>query len=259
MSDKILLEAVPPLATVTLNRPARLNALDEAVWRLLAETVAGLDARDEIGAVVIRGAGDRAFSAGADVSEFSGRRSGIEQARVYGDSLVGAMTALAKCRHPTIAQISGICVGGGLELALACDLRICTQTSRFGVPVSRLGLTMSYAELGFLQRAVGPAVAAEILLAGEVFGAKRALRWGLVGRVVADEQLEHEVADLAAHVLAGAPLVHRWHKKFIRRLQDPTPLSDSEIDEGYACFGTEDYRRGVEAFLRKDKPKFEGR
>ncbi len=259
MTDKILVDATTPLATVTLNRPERLNALDKESWRLLGEAFKALDANDEVRCIVVRGAGDRAFCAGADVAEFAEQRSDIERATAYGKIELAGIEAAMTCRHPTVAQIHGVCVGGGLEVALACDLRVCAQSSRFGVPVNQLGLTMSYGELALLQRTVGPAAASEILLSGEVFGADRALALGLVGRVVPDDQLDSEVATLTELIVTRAPLVNRWHKKFIRRLEDPAPLTDVEIAEGYACFGSEDYRTGFQAFLDKRTPKFEGR
>ncbi len=259
MADKILVDATAPLATLTLNRPERLNALDEESWRLLGEIFDALDADDAVRCVVVRGAGDRAFCAGADVAEFAETRSDIERATAYGKIELAGIAAAMSCRHPTVAQIHGVCVGGGLEVALACDLRVCAESSRFGAPVNQLGLSMSYGELGLLQRTVGAAAASEILLSGEVFGADRALRLGLVGRVVADDQLNDEVASLTQLIVDRAPLVNRWHKKFIRRLDDPAPLTEGEIAEGYACFGTEDYQTGFQAFLDKRKPKFEGR
>lgn len=259
MADKILVDTSGPLATVTLNRPERLNALDEESWRLLGEAFEALDANDEVRCIVVRGGGDRAFCAGADVAEFAERRSNVERATAYGKVELAGIQAATACRHPTVAQIHGVCVGGGLEVALACDLRVCAESSRFGVPVNQLGLSMSYGELELLQRTVGSAAASEILLSGEIFDADRALRLGLVGRVVADADLESAVAALAGLIVERAPLVNRWHKKFIRRLEDPAPLTDAEIAEGYACFGTGDYRSGFQAFLDKRKPKFEGR
>jgi len=169
------------------------------------------------------------------------------------------MTAVAECRHPTIALIQGACVGGGLELACGCDLRICGAGSRFGVPINRLGLTMAYVELRGLMDLVGPAGALEILLEGRIFGAERALQLGLVNRITDDDKVETEARETARRIADGAPLVARWHKKFVRRLLDPRPLTPAEADESYAAVGTEDYRVGVRAFLAKQKPRFEGR
>ena len=258
MSPSILVERAGSVATVTLNRPERLNALDLASWRRLAAVAKELDGDLSLRCVVLRGAGDKAFAAGADISAFQRERASMAQARIYGEALHGAMVAIAGCRHPTIAQIKGVCVGGGLELASSCDLRICGESSRFGVPVKQLGLTMSYGELKALVELVGPAGAREILLEGAIFGAERALRLGLVNRIVPDAEVETEVAATVARIAEGAPLVARWHKKFIARLTDPRPLTEEEFEEGFASIATEDYRTGVEAFLAKRKPQFRG-
>jgi enoyl-CoA hydratase/carnithine racemase len=171
----------------------------------------------------------------------------------------GTLAAIRDCRHPIVALIEGVCVGGGLEIASLCDIRICGASSRFGVPVNRLGLVMAHAELAGLVRLVGPAIAAEIVLEGRVFGADEARDKGLVTRVAADGEVEAEAYAAARRIAAGAPLVARWHKKFLRRLADPTPLSQAEIDEGFACFGTADFATGIRAFLAKTEPEFEGR
>ncbi|HSS64878.1 MAG TPA: enoyl-CoA hydratase-related protein, partial [Gammaproteobacteria bacterium] len=153
----------------------------------------------------------------------------------------------------------GICVGGGLEIACCCDIRICGASSRFGVPVNKLGLVMSPAELRGLVRLVGRATALEVLLEGRIFDAGEAFAKGLVNRVVADDQVESKTEEFVSRVVEGAPLVARWHKRFVRRAEDPTPLTEEEIDEGYQCFGTEDFQIGYKAFLRKEKPRFVGR
>jgi enoyl-CoA hydratase/carnithine racemase len=158
-----------------------------------------------------------------------------------------------------IAEISGMCVGGGLELATCCDLRIAGESARFGIPVKRLGLVVAYSELKPLLELVGPANAMEILLEGQIFGAQRAYDMGLINRVVPDDGVGAEVEASAARICEGAPLVARWHKKFTRRLMEAEPLSPEEVDESYACFGTEDFRTGYQAFLAKTKPAFRGR
>jgi enoyl-CoA hydratase/carnithine racemase len=169
------------------------------------------------------------------------------------------MESIARCRHPTVALIRGACVGGGLEIAAMCDLRICGESSRFGIPVNKLGLTMAYGELMGLLALVGRAVALEILLEGRVFDAGEALRKGLVNRVVPDAKVEDEAYATARRIAEGAPLVNRWHKQFIERLAVTANVTPEEWDEGFACFDTEDYREGVEAFLNKRKPDFRGR
>ena len=148
-------------------------------------------------------------------------RSTPEQAKAYGEVLHRTLTALKTCRHPTLAQIEGICVGGGLEIAALCDLRICGESSRFGVPISRLGLVMAYPEIDGLKRLVGRAATLEILLEGRVFGAAEAKDKGLVNRVVPDAEVAAEARATAERIAAGAPLVARWHKKFLRPAGGP--------------------------------------
>mgnify|MGYP001568027076 FL=1 len=259
MSDPVYFERDGFIATVVLNNPEKLNALSFAMWMRLGEIVRELEADDGVRCIVLRGAGEQAFAAGADISEFEKTRANARVAKDYGDKIEGTMRAVAECRHPTVAMIHGACVGGGLEIASQCDLRICGASSRFGIPINKLGLVVGYGEMHALIDLVGRATALEILLEGRVFGAEEAKDKGLVNRVVADDQVEAEALATAARIAAGAPLVARWHKKFARRLADPRPLTDAERDEGYACFDTEDYRTGFKAFLAKQKPQFKGK
>ena len=169
------------------------------------------------------------------------------------------MQAVARCRHPVIALIRGACVGGGLEIAAMCDLRICGESSRFGVPIKNLGLTMGYGELQGVLAVVGRAVALEILLEGRVFDAARSARQAAgQPRGRRRRGRARSLCD-GARIAAGAPLVARWHKQFIERLNPMPQVSAQEWNEGFACFDTEDYRIGVEAFLAKTKPEFKGR
>ena len=258
-AEPILLGRDGAIATVTLNNPDKLNALSFGMWARLGEIMRKLEAEDGVRCIVLRGAGEKAFAAGADISEFETTRTNSKVAKDYGDTIEGTMRAVKECRHPTVAMIHGVCVGGGLEIASQCDLRICGASSRFGIPINKLGLVVGYGEMQALIELVGRATALEILLEGRVFGADEAKQKGLVNRVVADDQVESEALAAAGRIAAGAPLVARWHKKFARRLADPRPLTEAERDEGYACFDTEDYRIGVKAFLVKQKPQFEGK
>jgi enoyl-CoA hydratase len=257
--DPVLVARDGAIATVTLNNPGRLNALNKSMWQRLGEIMRELSHDDALRCVVLRGAGDKAFAAGADIAEFATERADSKQAKPYGDLIHQTMQAVAGCRHPTVALIQGACVGGGLEIAAMCDMRICGTSSRFGVPINRLGLTMAYGELQGLLALAGRAVTLEILLEGRVFDAAEALHKRLVNRVVPDDKVEEEAYAAAARIAAGAPLVARWHKQFIARLSVKATLAPSEWDEGFACFDTEDYKTGVAAFLAKRKPQFGGR
>jgi enoyl-CoA hydratase len=259
MSELILVERDGPITTVVLNRPEKLNALTKAMWRSLGETIVALDRGDDVRCIILRGAGESAFSPGNDIGEFATERANKAQAIAYGHAMHTTASALASCRHPLVAQIHGICVGGGLEIAALCDLRICGVSSRFGAPVKNLGLVMAYPEMAPLVRVVGAAVALEILLEGRIFDAQEALAKRLVTRVVPDDQVAAEARATAQRIAEGAPLAARWHKKFARRLADPRPLTDAEYDECYDCFDTEDFRIGYEAFLTKRKPTFPGK
>jgi enoyl-CoA hydratase/carnithine racemase len=257
--SEVLVERDGDIATVVLNRPAKLNALTRPMWRMLGDAFESLSADDSVRCVVVRGAGERAFSPGNDISEFETQRSDKAQAIDYGRDMHRTAQAIADCRHPVVARIHGICVGGGLEIAALADLRICGASSRFGAPIKNLGLVMAYAEMAPLVKLVGEAAALEILLEGRIFDAAEARDKGLVTRVVPDDRVGAEVDETARRIADGAPLVARWHKKFARRLGDPRPLSDAELDECFDCFDTEDFRIGYAAFLAKRAPRFEGR
>ena len=259
MAEHIAVFRDGPIATVVLNRPEKLNALTKAMWQALGEAIATLSADDSLRCIVLRGAGEKAFSPGNDIGEFAAARANKEQAIAYGHSMHAALRALESCRHPLVAQIHGICVGGGLEIAALCDLRICGTSSRFGAPIKNLGLVMAYAEMAPLVRLVGPAIALEILLEGRVFDAAEAKEKGLVTRVVPDADVAAEAQAAAQRIADGAPLAARWHKQFARRLADPRPLSEAERGACFDCFDTEDFREGYAAFLAKRKPEFRGR
>jgi len=259
MPGEILLVRDDPIATVTLSNPDKLNALDIAMWKRLGEVMRELDADKALRAIVIRGAGEKAFAAGADISEFGKTRKNAKVAKKYGEQLEATMDAIARCRHPIVAMIHGACAGGGVEIITQCDLRICGVSSRFGNPISKLGLVVGYSEMAGLIDLVGRAAAMEILLEGRILGAAEAKDMGLVNRVVADDKVEEEATAAARRIAAGAPLVARWHKKFARRLAQPRAITKSERNEAYACYDTEDFKIGVKAFLAKQKPEFKGK
>lgn len=258
MPKPILVERDGAIATIVLNNPDKRNALAKDSWTKLAYDVAQLSLDDSVRCIIVRGAGDRAFAAGADISEFPELRVNSAQAKEYGDANRLALDVLRSCVHPTIAMIHGACTGGGLEIACCCDIRISGASGRFGVPINRLGHAFAYPELQAVIATVGRAMVLELLLEGRIMEAAEAERRGLVNRVVADDALANEVRTTAERIAAAAPLSNRASKKFVNRLGDPTPLSEAEILESYAACDSEDYAEGVRAFLAKRPPVFKG-
>ena len=261
MSGQIVLVRDGHVATVMLDNPPKLNALTVAMWQELACIMRELSADDALRCIVLRGAGDKAFAAGADIAEFATVRHTREQGVVYHrEHVFGALQAVAECRHPVVAMIHGPCVGGGLELTCQCDLRISGESGRFGVPINRLGFSIAYDELAAVLPVVGRTAALEILLEGRVWDAREAYAKGLLTRVAPDEKLAEETHAAVERICAGAPLVARWHKQFIRRLTPPAaPLTAQEINDSFAYFNSADFRIGYKAFMRKQKPKFTGK
>ena len=261
MTPEVIVTRDGALVTVALHNPGKLNALTLAMWQSLKRELQALSADDTVRCIVLRGSGTEAFAAGADIAEFSSVRDNAEQGRVYHrEHVAGALNALSDCRHPIVGMIQGPCVGGGLEIACQCDLRIAGESARFGVPINRLGFAIAYDELAAILPVVGRAVALELLVEGRVWDAAEAHAKGLITRVVGDRELEERAYATARTIAAGAPLVARWHKQFVRKLTPgPVPLTGAELDANFDYFGTEDYRIGYEAFMKKLKPKFVGR
>lgn len=256
--SEIRLEKHDVIATVTLSNPGKLNAVNVAMWQGLADVFALLSADEDLRCVIVRGDGHN-FAAGADIEEFSSVRSSMAQGIAYHqETTARALKAIADCLHPTIAAIEGVCVGGGLEIACACDLRIASPSARFGIPINRLGFSMAPDELRHLLQLVGKAATLEILLEGRVFDAAEAKGKGLLHRIVADVPAETQKS--AERIAQGAPLAARMNKKMIRRLAiQPQPLSEQEIAEAFAFLASQDYREGVQSFLNKTRPIFLGK
>lgn len=253
----ILLDRDGGLATVTLFNPGKLNAIDAAMWLRLAVVFAELDADASLRAIVVRGEGS-AFAAGGDLDEFRDARATVDKALAYHEAVGTALTAVESCRHPTVAMILGACVGGGLEIACACDLRIAGESARLGAPINKLGFSMYPGELAGLLKLAGPAVAKEILLEGRLLTAREAYEKGLLTRVIPDKLAESEAVATAKRIADGAPLAARAHKQWIARLLNDRPLTDEEKRASFAFLDSADYAEGLAAFAEKRRPDFKG-
>ena len=245
------------IATVCLTGEGAYNPLSVAHWKGLTQAFNDVLQIRGIRVVVIRGEGGN-FAAGADITEFATQRSNRELGTHYHELIVySALEAIFSCPIPTLAIIEGVCVGGGLEIAASCDCRIASQSSRFGIPINRLGFPLAHRELQMLLGWLGPAVALEILLEGRIWDSSEALQKGLVGRVVPDVDIEMEGYRMAERIAAGSPQTARANKRWVRRfMQNPAPLTQEELYEHYAFFESGDYHEGMRAFLAKEKPCF---
>ena len=257
--DLLLVERDGPIATVIFNRPEQRNAVNLAVWRGIGDVMNELSADDDLRCIVLRGAGEKAFVAGADISEFENERKGRAKGKIYGTAVTTGLHAIGECRHPTVAMIKGFCIGGGVEIATRCDIRVCGTSSKFGIPSNKLGLVVSHAELEALVAVVGRGFAYEILLRGEIFGADEAHRMGLVQHLVADDEVEATSLEIAKGIAARAPLTNRWHKEAILRLDDPAPITEAERDSAYNCYDSADFLEGYRAFMEKRQATFKGK
>ena len=258
MTDLVLLSRDGDIATVALNRGARMNAFNLAMWDALKAVMTEVNSDASLRCVVLRGAGEAPFGAGADIAEFETVRADAAQARAYARRVDAAMEAVADCPWPTLAMIRGACVGGGLELAVNCDLRICAEEARFGIPINRIGHCLPMPAMRALVALVGRSATLEILLEGRILTASEAKDISLVNRVVPEADLEAEAAALAARIARGAPLAARGHKRLARRAEDPRPLTEADLMAAFEVCDSADYREGVRAFLAKEKPVFKG-
>ncbi len=256
--ETIKLEKRDAVAILTINRPDKLNALSSAVHKEGVEALNELKYDDSIRVAVITGAGEKSFIAGADISEFEGKTPITQRSTFFETTLFNSIDAFPK---PVIAMINGFCLGGGNELALACDLRICSENARFSQPEINLGIMPGGGGTQRLTRLIGEGRSMEIMLTGDMIDAETAHRFGLVNHVYPADQLEIETMKLASKIAEKAPIALQLCKEAVKF------ASRSNLDEGLRrevdlfaiCFSTEDKVEGVSAFLEKRKPEFKGR
>jgi enoyl-CoA hydratase len=247
------------IATVTFNRPERRNAFDLSMWRGLRQIMQDLSADDSLRCVVLRGAGDKAFSAGADIGTFAQERGTVEREAEYAHVLDESMQSIRLCRHPVVAMIMGYCLGGGAGIATMCDFRVGGEAMRMGITARNLGVWYPYAEIDPIITLAGTGVASEMLIEGRIFSGREAYEKGLLSRLVADDRVEAEALALARRIAEGAPLSARYHKAAIRRLQSHTPITREEERATSDFTRTEDFQNACRSFLAKQKPEFRGR
>jgi enoyl-CoA hydratase len=254
----LLLERRGRVAIITINRPEKRNALNIKTREEGAALIEELRNDDSVNVVVITGAGDKAFIAGADIAEFAGRSAQMQRDVMVQRSLFNAIDTFPK---PVIAMVNGYCLGGGCEVALACDIRIASETASFGQPEINLGIIPGGGGTQRLTRLVGEGRAMEMILSGQIIDAKTAFEIGLVNHVVPADQLEARTIELANTIVEKGPIAVRLAKEAVKI------ASRSNLDEGLRrevdlfalCFATEDKDEGVNAFLEKRKPVFKGR
>ncbi|OAI43457.1 enoyl-CoA hydratase [Verrucomicrobia bacterium SCGC AG-212-E04] len=247
------------VTTVTLRNPGKLNAISIEMWRAIEQAFTSLSADESVRCIVVRGA-DGNFAAGADIAQFPKARGDLEQLQVFHREIIApSLRAIVDCAHPLVALIEGFCIGGGLEIAACCDLRIAGASSRFGAPIHKLGFAMAPDELRALLSVASRATALELLLEGRILDALEARERGLVTRVVVDDGVAAEAYATAARIAAMAPLANRISKRLVRRLAPAAdPLSEAEIEESFAYWNSHDHHEGVTAFLEKRPPLFRG-
>jgi enoyl-CoA hydratase len=254
--ELVLVERDGAVAVVLLNRPKQLNALSDELMTELVEALEELDRDDRIRCIVL-GGGQRAFAAGADIAQLA-QATPIE---MYGQRRVDQWDRIRALRTPLVAAVSGFCLGGGCELAMACDLIVASETAQFGQPETGLGLIPGAGGTQRLTRAVGKAIAMDVILSGRFLSAAEALRAGLVARVVAKEAWLEEAKRVALDIASKGPVANRLAKEAIdRAFEGPLTLGvEYERRLLYLALASQDAKEGLQAFLEKRRPEFEGR
>ena len=258
--DSLLSEVREGVAWITFNNPARHNAMSQEMWDGAADLLDQYAAAPAVRAIVLTGSGNRAFVAGADISKFESQRSSEEARASYDRSVNGFHVSLLRVAKPTIARIDGYCIGGGLAIAISCDIRVCSNKSTFGVPAAKLGIGYKFKGIRELERLVGPAFTAEIFYTGRQFDAEEARVMGLINRVVPEAELDETVGDLVGRIARNAPLSIKAVKEALIELGKPE--ADWDLSAHQATVkqtGTSaDYIEGRSAFMEKRPPRFIG-
>ena len=261
LTEKMIAEKRGAVGIMTFNNPDRFNAVSMDMWEGVAEILADFGSDDAIRVVVVTGAGNKAFVSGADISKFEDERSSQEAVEKYAVNVDAAYNGLHRFPKPTIAMINGYCIGGGVGLAVCCDMRICADNARFAIPAAKLGLGYGYEHIRKLSDLVGPSRAKEIFFTARQFNAGEALQMGLVNRVVSGSMLQLYVDDYAETIAANAPLTVAQVKHTVGEiLKDPEDRDlEKCADMVRACFDSVDYEEGRKAFMEKRKPAFQAR
>ena len=259
-SDKVLSKVEDGVGWMTLNNPERHNAISLEMWEAALEIMAEFTADPAVRVMVLTGAGVKAFASGADISKFKDERQETEALAHYQATTQRAYSAMQAMTIPTIAMVRGYCIGGGTAIAVCCDLRICNESAKFGVPAAKLGLGYGLNRAQPLVDLVGPAFAKEMFFTGRQFDAREAERMGLVNRVVADADLESTVTEMARTIAGNAPLTVRCSKLVVGEVLKDASIRNVAATERAveACFASNDYKEGQAAFMEKRKPRFTG-
>lgn len=260
LTDKLIARKDGAIGWIIFNNPERHNATSFEMWQSLPLVLDAYVNDPEVRVILFRGTGEKAFSAGADISQFKEKRSDPKAVKEYNAAADNANRALRECAKPTIAMIRGYCIGGGTAVAVGCDIRIAADDARFGVPAAKLGLGYRFEGIKRLASIVGPSYTAEIFFTGRQFTAQEALQMGLVNRLVAAAELESYTLDYVNAIAVNAPLTIAAVKRSLIELgRDPSErdlaVSQRMVD---ACFESEDYKEGQAAFMEKRKPQFKG-
>ena len=261
MSEKhLVVEKRGAVGWIVFDQPGKKNAISNAMWRGIAPAMARFDADPEVRCVAFRGAGSEAFAAGADISEFETVRSQGAAVAAYDGLLDQVLHAIQDSRKPSVAMIHGFCIGGGLEVALACDLRYCGASAQLGIPAAKLGLAYNVEGHKRLLETVGHAFAREIMFLGRRYSAHEALHMGLVHKVLPDQELETFTQDVLKTLAENAPLAIANSKTIIEEYVKSagTPDAARMRSAMERCAGSEDYKEGRRAFMEKRKPRFRG-